>query len=212
MPHGEFNELDGVADFELLHDARAVGFHGLGRKRQGLRDRGIGAPLDDQLQHVPFAQGEAVERADVRAFAKVVVDHRLGDPMAQVALARPERADRLYHFFPRRFLQDVALRARLQRAVDVLGAQIHGQDQHARVWAFLDDAPRRLDAVELRHGDVHDDDVRAQTLRLGDRLATVARNRDHVYIAHFEQGPKTVPDDRMIVGKEYRDWHVTPPL
>src|SRR5260221_14574945 len=112
---------------------------------------------------------------------------------------------------PRRFLQDVALRARLQRAVDVLGAQIHGEDQHARVRALLDDAPRRLDAVELRHGDIHDDDVRAQTLRLGDRLATVTRNRDHVYVAHFEQGPKTVPDDRVIVGKEYRDWHVTPP-
>src|SRR2546422_3997888 len=35
---------------ELLHDARAVGFHGLGRERQRLRDRGVGAPLDDQLQ------------------------------------------------------------------------------------------------------------------------------------------------------------------
>src|SRR5712692_7978825 len=212
MPHGELDEFDGVADFELLHDARAVGFHGLGRKRQGLRDRGVGAPLDDQLQHVPFAQGEAVERADVRAFAKVVVDHRLGDPMAQVALARPQRADRLHHFLARGFLEDVALRARLQGAVDVLGAQIHGEDQHARLRTFLDDAPRRLHAVELRHGDVHDDDVRAQAQRLGDRLAAVARDTNHLQVALFEQGPKTVTDDRVIVGKQYRNGHLTPPL
>src|SRR5438445_6840864 len=212
MPHRELHELDGIADLELLHDARTVGFHGLGRQRQRLRDRGVGAPLDDQLQHVPLAQGEAVERADVRAFAKVVVDHRLGDPVAQVALAGPQRADRFHHFLACGFLQDVALRARLQGAVDVLRAQIHGEDQHARLRTFLDDAPRRLHAVELRHGDVHDDDVRAQAQRLGDRFAAVARNRNHLQVAHLEQGPKTVPDDRVIVGKQYRHRHFTPAL
>src|SRR5947209_8195416 len=165
------------------------------------RDRGVGAPLDDQLQHVPLAQGEAVERADVRAFAKVVVDHRLGNPMAQVALARPQRADRLHHFLARGFLQDVALRARLQGAVDVLGAQIHGQDQHARFRTFLDDAPRLLHAVELRHGDVHDDDVGAQAQSLGDRIAAVARGRNPLQVARSGQGTKTVTDDRVIVGK-----------
>src|SRR5712691_6485480 len=140
MPHGKLDELDRIANLELLHDARAVSLNGLRRKRQGLRDRGVGASLDDQLQHVSLAQGEAVERAQVRAFAKVIVDHRLGDPMAQVALARPQRADRLRHC-----------------------------------------------------------------------LATVARNRNHLHVARFEQRPKTVPDDRVIVGEQYRDRHVRPP-
>src|SRR6266853_3060952 len=212
MSHRELHELDGIAHLELLHDARAVGFHRLGRKRQRLRDCGVGAPLDDQLQHVSLAQGEAVERADVRAFAKIVVDHRLGDPMAQVALAGAQRADRLHHFLARGFLEDVALRARLQRPVDVLRAQIHGEDQHARLRTFLDDAPRRLDTVELRHGDVHDDDVRSQAQRLGDRLATVARDRDHLQVAHLKKGAKTVADDSVIVGEQHRYRHFTPPL
>src|SRR6267143_2067674 len=212
MPHRELHELHGIADLELLHDARAVGLHGLRRKRQRLRYRGVGAPLDDQLQHIPLAQREAVERTDVRAFTKIVVDHRLGDPVAQVALAGAQRADRLHHFLARGFLQDVALRARLQGAVDVLRAQVHGEDQHARLRTFLDDAPRRLHAVELRHGDVHDDDVRSQAQRLGDRLAAVARDRNHLQVARFEQGAKTVPDDRVIVGEQHRYRHVTPPL
>src|SRR2546421_2681887 len=212
MPHGKLHELDGIADLELLHDSRAVRFHGLGRKRQGLRDRGVGAPFDDQLQHVPLTQGEAVERADVRAFAEIVVDHRLGDPVAQVSFPGAQRSPRLPPSLARGFLEDVALRARLQGAVDVLRAQIHGEDQHARLRAFLDDAPRRLDAVELRHGDVNDADVRFQAQRLGDRLAAVARRRDHLQVARFEQGPKTVPDDRVIVGKQHRYRHVAPPL
>src|SRR5258706_9617512 len=112
---------------------------------------------------------------------------------------------------PRRFLQHEALRARLQRAVDVLGAQIHGEDQHARLRTLLDDAPRRLHAVELRHGDVHDDDVRPQTLRLGHRLATVTRNRNHLHVSRFEQRAKTVADDRVIVGEQYGHRHVRPP-
>src|SRR5258708_27080708 len=101
---------------------------------------------------------------------------------------------------------------RLQGAVDVLGTQIHGEDQHARLRTFLDDAPRRLHAVELGHCDVHDDDVRAQTQRLGDRVAAVTRDPDHLQVAHFEQGPKTVADDRVIVGKQHRNRHVAPPL
>src|SRR5438552_8727314 len=212
MPHRELHELDRIADLELLHDARAVGFHGLGRQRQRLSDGGVGAPLDDQLQHVPLTQREAVERADVRAFAKVVVDHRLGDPVAQVALAGPQRADRFPPFLACGFLQDVALRARLQGAVDVLRAQIHGEDQHARLRTFLDNAPRRLHAVELRHGDVHDDDVRSQAQRLGDRLAAVGRDGNHLKVASLEQGAEAVPDDRVIVGKQHRYRHATSPL
>src|SRR5206468_6280723 len=58
----------------------------------------------------------------------------------------------------------------------------------------------------------HDDDVGAQAQSLGDRLAAVARDRNHLEVAHFEQGPKTVPDDRVIVGKQHRHRHFTPPL
>ena len=38
---------------------------------------------------------------------------------------------------------------------------------------------RRFDAVETRHGDVEHDDVRVETLRLGEELASVAHRTDH---------------------------------
>src|SRR5882672_521054 len=65
MPHREFHQLDRVLDLELLHDPRPVGLDRLGRQRQGLGDRRVGASFDHELEDVALAQREAVERADV---------------------------------------------------------------------------------------------------------------------------------------------------
>src|SRR3954467_7565062 len=47
----------------------------------------------------------------------------------------------------------------------VLGGVERRQDQDPRRRVALEDAPRRLEPVELRHADVHQDDVRVEPLR-----------------------------------------------
>jgi hypothetical protein len=45
--------------------------------------------------------------------------------------------------------------------------------------AVGDDAPGRFDAVQLRHRDVHQDDIRLEALGLTDRFATIGGLSDN---------------------------------
>ena len=53
---------------------------------------------------------------------------------------------------------------------------VHGQDQDTRVGNQLCDLARRFQAVELGHGDVHEHNIRAQSLGL---LGIDESDRDH---------------------------------
>ena len=68
------------------------------------------------------------------------------------------------------------------------------------------DLPRGLDAVQNRHGQVHDDDVRLVLLRQRHRFAAVGGFRNHMktFVA-FEQHAEAFPDDRMVVRQKDSD-------
>ncbi|HEU4536023.1 MAG TPA: hypothetical protein VFS00_17985, partial [Polyangiaceae bacterium] len=58
--------------------------------------------------------------------------------------------------------------------------------------------------VELRHGDVHDDDVRPEAQRQRDRFAPVRRLAHHLHVAG---GADERPEDRAHDGMVIRDEH-----
>ena len=63
-------------------------------------------------------------------------------------------------------LQQITPRPRLEYlAHDLLGL-VRRKDQHLRLRQHPLDLPCRVEPVQLRHPDVHDDDVRLQLLRL----------------------------------------------
>ncbi len=69
--------------------------------------------------------------------------------------------------------------------------------------------PRRLDAVEARHADVHEDDRRAQAPRLVDGLAAVGRLAHHLDVRRrLEQLAKAGADQGLVVGDEHARAHV----
>ena len=71
-----------------------------------------------------------------------------------------------------------------------------------------EDAPGRLEAVELGHADVHQHDGRVEARRLVDRLEPVARLGHHLdVLLAGEQHAKAGAHHRLVVGDEHADAH-----
>ena len=66
--------------------------------------------------------------------------------------------------------------------------------------------PRRLDAVDVRHPDVHQDHVRIQPAREVDGLAPVLGLADHLEVlARLEDQPEAAADERLVVDEQDAD-------
>ena len=76
----------------------------------------------------------------------------------------------------------------------------HGQPENPDVGELGADARRRLDAVHVRHRDVHQDDIGPQRMRVGDRLEAVGRIADHRELRPLmEHLSQRAPHRRVIV-------------
>ena len=207
---GELDQAGQVAQAKLLHQPGAVRFHTLGREREQLGDLRAGFALCHQLQDFPLARAELIEGMRCGGVADVIVDHRLGDFRAQVAVSRVNGADGLYHFHPGRFLEQVALRPGLQRAGDVLARRVDRKDNDPRAGARRVNLPRGLDAVQFRHGNIHHDHVRASLLHPAHRLPPVGGiAHDGDVALRLEQGAQPVADHGVVVGHKNADRHAS---
>jgi hypothetical protein len=72
--------------------------------------------------------------------------------------------------------------------------------------AAATDLPRRLNAVQNRHCQIHYDDVRVVLLRQRDRFAAIGGLRNHVktFVA-FEQHSKAFSNDGVVISKKDSD-------
>ncbi len=96
-------------------------------------------------------------------------------------LARRDDADGLGELLRLDALEHESARAGAQRVEDVVVVLERRDHEHARPRRrALDDAARRLNAVEVRHADVHQDDVGVELGRPPDGLEAVRRLADHV--------------------------------
>src|SRR5205814_3420777 len=96
---------------------------------------------------------------------------------------------------------EVAENAGLDRARDELVLAVGGE-HHDRDRPFLEDAPRRLDPVELRHLHVEYREIRLFGARQLDRLLAVLRLGAHLEAGALEQAAQVEPDDRLVLGDE----------
>jgi hypothetical protein len=80
-----------------------------------------------------------------------------------------------------------------------------GQDDHLHVRLIGADEPSRGQAVELRHLQVHEHEVRTEPSRLVDRFAPVAGLSDHFYSPRLEQASQSVAVEGVVVG--YQNTH-----
>ena len=98
-------------------------------------------------------------------------------------------------------LYEVAEDAGVDRARDELVLPVGGEHDD-RDGSLLENAARRIDAVEVRHLHVHHDQVRLVLAGEGNRLLAVAGLGYHLVAGALEQGAKVEPDDRFILGDE----------
>ena len=76
-----------------------------------------------------------------------------------------------------------------------------------------EDEPRRLDAVQLGHRDVHHDDVGPEEARLRDGVAPVGGLADDLEVRLLaEEGPEPLADDPVVVHQEDGRAHSPCPL
>jgi hypothetical protein len=92
--------------------------------------------------------------------------------------------------------------------VDVFVKTKSGQDQDPGSVVSGEDPPGRLEPVELRHPDVHQDDGGTEPGRLGDRLEPVSCLCDDFDVLFAgEQHPEAGPDHGLVIGDEDADRH-----
>jgi len=105
-------------------------------------------------------------------------------------------------------LQQESAGARAQRAEDVLVEPEVGEDHDAHAVQPLvrDDLPGGLEAVEHRHRDVHERDVRAVLGGQRERVLPVGGLGDHLDVVfRLEQRPDPAADQRLVVGQQNPD-------
>src|SRR4051794_18942911 len=210
----EHHGLDAVAETELHQDPRDVRLHRRLGHEQLLGDLGIREAARDQSQHLLLAGGQILESRELRlglraAAAHELADHTLRHRRRQERVALRDHVDRSDELLGRRVLEEEPARAGAQRLVHVLVEVERRQHQDLRPAVAVDggeDAPRRLEPVELGHADVHQHDVWAQGAGLVDRLAPVGRLADDLDLGlRVEDHAEAGADERLVVDEEDAD-------
>ena len=120
------------------------------------------------------------------------------------------RTDRGQQFLRTGILQQVADRARRQHVGDALAVGERRQRDDPYLRLFLEQHPGRGDAVQDRHGQVHQGDVRRGGPGHLQRLAPVGRLPHDLDVpGRLEQRDQAGPDQPVVIDDEHPD-HAAP--
>ena len=90
--------------------------------------------------------------------------------------------DRIFKFFKKHVFQQIALRAGLKRAVDVLITVVSREHDDARVGKLVSNLCNRIDTTHHRHPQIHECDVGLVLTKKIERLLSVDALRDDFHI------------------------------
>lgn len=130
--------VNAVAQPQLGEDPADVGLDGTLSDHQPAGDLLVRQPFGDELEHVPFAGGERVERCgvgDPRAGGDEVLDQPAGDGRRGDVVPAGDGAHCLQQLAVERVLEQEPGRAHVKPRVDVLVEVERGQDDH--VWRLV---------------------------------------------------------------------------
>ena len=135
-----------------------------------------------------------------------VADYLARDRGVQHGLAPVHAADRVDQLAAADVLQHVAHRARFDQALHVLVVVVRGKREHGRAREVGGDPRGRLDAVHLRHLDVHQHDIGVGLLDLPKRLHTVRGDADDQEpVLELQELPGALPDQRVVIHDQDAD-------
>ena len=121
-------------------------------------------------------------------------------------LAGGDLLDRPEQRLVRRLLEDVAARARLEPTLEQRSLAVRREDEHPRLGDAREDLLGRLDAVHLRHPQVHDHDVGPAPLGERDRRLAVRGLADDADVRRAEERQsQAFAHDLVVVRDEHGD-------
>src|SRR3954453_1215776 len=202
---GPERRLGAIGHADRAEDVRQVRLDGLLADAQAHRDELVRHPAADERKPGALALREprvgTVRRAGGEQLARRAGVER------RVALGRG--ADAAEELLGLGVLQEIAERARVERAEDALAVRERREHDDAGVGVRVDDALRGLDAVHDRHRQVHEDDVRPGVAGERDRLRAVRGRPDDLDVAGaVEQLGEPGPHDGVVLGEQHTD-HAT---
>src|ERR1019366_7111029 len=124
---------------------------------------------------------------------------RYGTVVAQYVLD-----DFVQHFRLHRLLHEMTC-SPLQRRDDVLLVSHRGDHHDARFQMLLNDSFSRFDSFHLRHGDVHEHNVRMRAVELADGSQAVAGLRRHLPAERFDHAGQILTGKHRIVHDQVAD-------
>ena len=199
------DEARDVVEVELGHDAAAVALDRLDTEVERAGDLGAGAALADELEDLALARRERAVRGGL-LFGLGVAEEDLRDGGAQEGLSRGHGANGEDEIGEAGALEEVAGGARADSGAHVLLGRVHREDEDGCLGGLLLDAAGRVDAVEARHREIHQDDVGAEAHGSGEGLVAVGRLTDDLDAAlGREERDEALADDCVIFGDEDAD-------
>ena len=134
-------------------------------------------------------------------------DDELGhEPRVDERLAGGDLLDRAQERLVGRLLEDVAARARLEAALEERPLAVRGEDQDRGPGDALEEHLGRLEAVHVRHAQVHDHDVGPPSLGQRDGRRAVGRLADDADPRRAgEREAETLAHDLVVVGDQAGD-------
>jgi hypothetical protein len=159
------------------------------------------------LEDFFFAVGEEIVgifEALALHLAHVVFQQSLRDGRAEEEFLVGDGPDSLEQIGLGAVLEEIALGAGGEGADEEGLVAVHAQHNDADVGIALDDLRRRVDAVELGHSDIHDNNVGRELFGEADGFAAIGGFADDFDSrVGLEQEPKAFANYSVIVGNEY---------
>jgi len=167
-------------------------------------DLAVGVAAHGLLQHGALAIGEDVRpgRVGRRTGGPVLTDQRGDALVVDIRLALVQALDGLQNLVIGDGFLDIAQPARLQEWHEVQRFAVHGQRQDLGVRPRRADRLRRLDAVHVGQGDVHQDDVRAKLERQGDGPCAIGGLPDNLRPVRCQQHAQAAAHDGVIIHQQ----------
>ena len=188
--------------------------HGLRAPAQREGDLLRRVAFHDQLRDLPLARAQEVQRAAafLPGAGDITVQQLLRKLRAEVRFAPHHDGQRLLQFLGSRFLQEIPRRTRLQCPHRILLPRVDRKHDDLHPREVGGRAPGRLDAVEFRHGGVHQHHVRGEGRDLREGFPAVRRFAQDENALHlFEQSPQARANQPMVVRQYHTNFlHLIP--
>src|SRR3569832_21131 len=157
----------------------------------------------NKLDDFTLARSQELDPGRVLDLSGVMIEKRFRNDTGKIGMMPRQRFDRCDELVFRRRFTDDTPRARAQRRGDDEIILTAGEKAYFCFWTLLADAPRRLHAVHAWHGAIDDGDIRRGLCGgIHDLVAVGRLGNDLPSRVAFQNGPKALPHQSMIVGDQ----------